>query len=367
MAWNLFVRKEIPTVETPKNTTRQLTRELCIFMVFILVLSVSAGVYPYIATVNPRGIDAGQDISNYVEWANIVEGEFTQIFNVSGGSRPLIFLAIMGFQKITGLETLAAIRFLPVFLNPLMVLTFFFLIQEATQDVWLAAVAAFFTATGYPVTVNMSSYFLTNVLALCFAFLSLGFLVRRMRLGERKNLIISLLFGALLIFTHPWTFVQFYVVFLVISVLLLFFSKSREGTQGIIFDVFIYTISLGVVDFLKTFIFRGVGGVAASTRVIIGLTTLSTFWTDIVVSLKIMFGGLYSNLLLLGLALLGLLIARSRGFLDHYYELFLGLSSLVFVMGDTVIKSRVLYNFPIVFLIFSSSSPISVKTCPQSQ
>ena len=53
---------------------------------------------------------------------------------------------------------------------------------------------------------------------------------------------------------------------------------------------------------------------------------------------------------LLGLAILGILISRPKRFFDHYIEIFLGLSSLVFLVGDSTIKSRVFYNFPIGFL-----------------
>jgi len=115
---------------------------------------------------------------------------------------------------------------------------------------------------------------------------------------------------------------------------------------------------LGVVDFLKVILFRGVAGVAASRTALTGLTSLGAYWTDTAMSLSIMFGGLYSNLVFLGLAILGLLVSGRKKFMDHYFEILLGLSSLVFLVGDASIKSRVLYNFPIGFLAAQGFSSV---------
>lgn len=196
----------------------------------------------------------------------------------------------------------------------------------------------------------MSAYFLTNVLALVFVFSSLGFLLRGVRVGKRVNLVFAIFSGALLVFTHPWVFDQFYVSFLFTSILLIYFWRKRGYRADQMSDFFVYTIALGVFDVLKVLLFRGVGGVAASSTIITGLTSIGSFWVDTVVSLSISFGGLYSNLVLLGLAIFGVLLLRFRSFFEFYLGVFLGLSSLGFIIGDAMIKSRLLYNFPIGYL-----------------
>ena len=172
-------------------------------------LSVVAALYPYSPAINPRGLNVGVDIQAYVRAGKIVEGNPFQAFNVSGGSRPLIFLAIYGFQGLLGSDVSTAVMFLPVILNPLMVAAAFFLAFEAFGDWRLSSWAAFFTACGYQVTVGMYSYFLTNMLALSLAFLSLGFLFRSLRRGCNVSLASASVLGVLLVFTYPWTFDQY--------------------------------------------------------------------------------------------------------------------------------------------------------------
>jgi hypothetical protein len=334
---------------------------LFVFLAAIVFLSMFSSVYPYLEAVNPRGIHAGRDVSHYIEWAQLVELNISEIYNAYGGSRPVIFLTILGFQRLAGLETLAAVRFLPVLLNPLLVLSIFFLVREATQDDRIAVTAAFFTATGYPVTVNMSSYFLANILALIFLFLSLGFLIRGAKLEKRINFVYAIFCGALLVFTHPWTFDQFYIPFLVTLILLIYFWRKKGYRVEQISDLIVYTIALGVFDVLKVLLFRGVGGVAASSAVITRLTSVGSFWVDTVVSLSITFGGLYSNLIVFGLAILGILLLKYRSFFEFYLGAFLGLSSLGFIVGDATIKSRLLYNFPIGYLAAVGFSAIITR------
>ena len=347
-AWHYF--KELPSLESVERVREKASVELLVFLAAIVFLSMFSSVYPYLEAVNPRGIHAGRDVSDYIEVAQLVEADISEVFKASGGSRPVIYLVILGFQRLFGLETLAAVRFLPVILNPLLVMSIFFLVREACRDDRIAVTAAFFTATGYPVTVNMSAYFLTNVLALVFVFLSLGFFIRGVRLEKRINLVYAIVLGAFLVFTHPWAFDQFYVPFIVISIFFIYFWSKREYKEKQMSDFFVYTISLGVIDVIKVIIFRGVGGVAASSTIITRLTSIGSFWADTVVNLSMTFGGLYSNLVLLGLAILGVLLLRFRSFFEFYLGVFLGLSSLGFIIGDATIKSRLLYNFPIGYL-----------------
>jgi hypothetical protein len=53
-----------------------------------------------------------------------------------------------------------------------------------------------------------------------------------------------------------------------------------------------------------------------------------------------------SNLLLLGLALLGLYYLSYRELADEYFRWFIFLTSLVFILSTVDNKSRLLYNIP---------------------
>jgi hypothetical protein len=109
----------------------------------------------------------------------------------------------------------------------------------------------------------------------------------------------------------------------------------------------LYSISLGLTDFVKYIFYAGESGITASLTPIEYLTNVSGFWPSTVVSFKYMFGGLYSNLLLLLLILIGILFYRPSNDLENVNQIFLGLSSAVFLIGNQMVKSRIFYNIPI--------------------
>jgi hypothetical protein len=115
-----------------------------LFYVFILLLSVLAPLYPVFPSVNPRSGMIGVDINDYVVAADLVEEDLSQVFRVAGGSRPLIYLLIHGFQGLRGFETYSSIVFLPVLLMPLLILSVFFFTFEVFRDREIAEWAAFF-------------------------------------------------------------------------------------------------------------------------------------------------------------------------------------------------------------------------------
>jgi len=317
----------------------------------LLVLSVFLGVvaalYPYSPAVNPEGRGVGVDISHYVEVAEVVERDLSQAFDVWGGSRPVIFLLIYGFQRLIGSDASTAVKFLPVILNPLMIATAFFLAYEAFGDEWIAGWTAFFTACGYQVTVGMYSYFLTNMLALSLAFLSLGFLFRSLRRGCDLSLVLAVISGILLVFTHPWTFDQ-YVATTILTIIVSFYrTRKEEGGYEKIKRSLLYVAFLGLADIFKMLLFHGAGAISASSTLVNKISSLPEFWLDSIFGFRLLYGGMISVIVLVGLAVHGVYLIRVREFPDIYFTVFPAVTSLLFLIGDETIKSRLLYNVPV--------------------
>lgn len=111
--------------------------------------------------------------------------------------------------------------------------------------------------------------------------------------------------------------------------------------------MFSYVVALGFADVLKTLVFGGLGGVAASTSFFSRLTSVSKFWSSLEFCFRIQYNGLMSVLVLFGLAIGGVLSLRLRNTRELYLWIFMAATSLVFLFGDEVIKSRLLYNVPI--------------------
>ena len=317
----------------------------------LLVLSVFLGVvaalYPYFPAVNPEGKGVGVDIPHYVKAAEIVERDLSQAFEVMGGSRPVIFLLIYGFQRLIGSDASTAVKFLPVILNPLMIATAFFLAYEAFRDEWTAGWTAFFTACGYQITIGMYSYFLTNMLALSLVFLSLGFLFRSLRRGCDLSLILAVIPGILLVFTHPWTFVQ-YVATTILTIIVSFYRTRKENdSYEKIKRATIYVAFLGFADFGKTILFHGYGSFSANSMVLNRISGLPKFWMESIFSFRLLYGGTISVVFLVGLAVLGVYIIEISEFSEIYFIVFLAVTSFLFMISDEMIKSRLLYNVPI--------------------
>ena len=325
------------------------------FLLLIFCFSALAAVYPYLHNVNPVGGDVGIDVQDYVKNAELIENDPTQLFDVLYGQRPLVFLVIFGFQKLFNLDALTVIRFLPVLLNPLLALTVFFFANQIFDDNRIAVCASFFTVFGFPIAVGMYSYFLSNMLGLCLVYSSLGFLFRTLKNGSKISLVLAFSFGALLLFTHPWTFDQYFAPLILIIFILPQIVNHNLLDQRISGNIlsraryvlFFFLVLLLVIELLKVNIFQGYGGIAALKTFFRSLTSIDKLWYDFIYPLKYRFGGLLSNVILIGLAFVGILAIRLRNVPKFYLWILMFTTSALFLISNGIVKSRFFYNMPL--------------------
>ena len=328
-----------------KKVVRVLDRS-AYFLLALVLLSVFVAYYPYLPSINPDGRAVGVDYHHYVAAASLVEGNLSQALSVMGGSRPMIFLLISGFQRIFKGDISATVKFLPVLLNPLLVLSVFFLGLEMFLEDEVALWAGFFTLFGIQVTVGMYSYFLTNMLGLSLILFSLAFLLRALRCGDHPSLVLSCLVGSLLVFTHPWSFVQYFVA-LILAAGFVLFDVGRERFFSGSWMVVVYLVSLGFSEILKIMVVPGKSGGSVVSTATEGVSGLSSFWTDSIFSFRLLYGGTISCVMLLGLSIVGIYLIKGRGFPDLLLKVLPAASSLLFFIGDEVIKTRLFYNIPL--------------------
>ena len=340
-AWDSRLEGNMPhSKNTDKNT-------VYILLSSAVLLSVISSIYPYLTNINPGGLNIGVDIQVYVDWAKIVNHDITQAFNISGGSRPLIHLMIIFFKRLSGLSFDSTVRYLPAILNPLLVLSMFVFSYEMTTDLRIAAWASFFTATGYQITVNMYSYFLANILGLSLIFLSLGLLFRTIRKGDRKSLIAASALGSLLVYTHPWTFIQYYASIFVSTAISYYHHRKKGKAQEYLKPIVTYLALLAAAELVKSQLFNGYGGVAATSSVVNSLAGLNEFWFSSIYNFRLLFGGFMSNNILLILAIIGAYSIGHKKIHELFLTTLLALTTIVFLIGNEHIKARLLYNIPI--------------------
>jgi len=209
--------------------------------------------------------------------------------------------------------------------------------------------SAFFMLTGIQVTVGIYSYFLTNMLALSLALFSVGLLLTALNKSSYSYLAGAILLGGLLPFVHPWTMDQFLGATGVVALFVGFDLLKNRANKVTFLMLSIYIASLFGFDASKTYLFQGVGGVQASIAVTSRLVGLGEFWSSSIFSFRLLFGGALSSILFLGLALVGVYFLDQKSLSHKFWIVFMATSSLVFLIGDETIKSRLLYNIPIPF------------------
>ena len=325
------------------------SKHTILILMGLVLFAVFAALYPYAWGVNPEGLNVGVDAPSYVKNAVLVDADVSKAFSVMSGSRSLIFLAIYGFQRVTGLDVNSAVKYFPIVLVPFLVLSAFFLGFQITGRKRIALWSAFFMLTGIQVTVGIYSYFLTNMLALSLALFFVGLLLTALNKGSYGYLAGAILIGGLLLFVHPWTMYQFLGATGGVALFVGLDSLKNRANKVTFLILSICIASLVGFDASKTYLFQGFGGVQTFGAVTSRLAGLGEFWSSTIFSFKLLFGGALSNILFLGLALVGVYFLDQKSLSHKFWIVFIATSSLVFLIGDETIKSRLLYNIPIPF------------------
>ena len=311
-----------------------------LLLVFSITLSAYASLYPYLPGVNPGNLDFGVDVKSYVKMFEAFEGR--SVLDRLRETRLFFLLFLQLFKTVTGLDSLSAIRFLPIVLNPMFVASSYYFTYECFRNSRIAAWAAFFASTGYVIPVGMYSYFLTNNLALCLILLSLGLLLRAVREADDRYLALACILGVLLVFTHPWTMDQYLAGLPLLAAYLWLRESQRDAVA-----LGKYLLVVAFFEVVKTFMLQSVGGAAATSTAVSGLTGLSGFWFSSIFSFRYLYGGFMSNALPFVYAIMGIFRLDRTTHPGRYLYVFMVLTSLVFLLSGETTKSRLLYNVPV--------------------
>ncbi|MFX0134300.1 MAG: hypothetical protein ACFFDN_11715 [Candidatus Hodarchaeota archaeon] len=254
------------------------------------------------------------------------------------------------------MKLLETIKYLPVLLNPLLVLSVYFMVSQATGDQEWAGLTSLITASGFKITVGMYAYFLTNILGLVFIFSALGFLFKTLRTRQKVYFVSASGLGSLAVFTHPWTFAQYYVA----TALFLFYIYFREKRYSESLIVLAYLVITGLVDVLKGAI-GGLGAYGAISSTVPGLIGIWEFWGNNIFAFRQMYGGLLSNTVLLVFAVFGACLLNRRRSYQFFLTLLLLVSLIFYLVVDGGAQTKLLYNIP--FSVIASLSILFLVRC----
>lgn len=119
---------------------------------------------------------------------------------------------------------------------------------------------------------------------------------------------------------------------------------------------------IGLAELLAQAFSAGESGVSSMSAAVEGVLASSGVWSSTLMGFFFLNGGLASNLVLICLSIVGVyVIGRERPW-GVFLPVLVFLSSLVFIFGDAVIKTRLVYNIPLHF--FAAVGLDSVKEEP---
>lgn len=318
-----------------------------LLLAFSVYLSFYAAQYPYLPAVNPNDVNFGADIDRYVEVIEMIAGSENPLLQIVTVGRGFFYVFFFAFQGLTGLDTVHAVRLLPALLNPMYVLASFYFAWECFRNFEVAAWSSFFASTGFVVTLGMSIFLVSNNLALVLALFSLGLLFRAIRLRGRLCLVAASLFGGLLVFTHPWTMAQYLAGVLVLVLYL--WLRGSGGDGHALGCVIGYLAVVGVSELSASLLSVNDSGASVASSAVQGLLASNLVWSSTLYGFFTINAGLLSNIVLMVLAAVGLFLLGRKDSWEVYTFFLVFLSSIVFLFGDGVVKTRLIFNVPFGF------------------
>jgi len=300
--------------------------------------------------VSPGGIEAGIDFQGYVKVLQTVEDDPWMFLKVMRGERPFLFLLLHVSRSLLNMSVVETLTYAPIVLNPLLVLSTYLFTRQVFHDSNKAMWASFFTVFGSTFSVAYYSYFLSNILGLSLILASLTLVFRALEKRDGPSLVAAMLLGGLTLFTHPWTFVHYFLPLLA-TLVWLGVGELRAGSVTLKAGYLVVCASAVVAFELFKSEFLGLyGGVAAFRAFTSSLSDPTHYVTHLVDGTRIRFGGFMANPVIIALAFVGLFYLRHRNERDLYLVLLFIATAAGFLVGGEVIKSRFIFNAPLCIL-----------------
>jgi hypothetical protein len=364
----LDLKEDIPqTLSYTYEQNRLKTQTKIGFLILAMILSIVLALIPQHPLINKDKQLIGSDTPSYVTWI----GELAKSKNVSdvvyqafvsqgnNGDRPLSLIFLFLVYQVAGLEV---IEHFPIILGPGIVLAFYLLTLELTRNEKIALIAAFFGAVSLHTLIGIYGSLYANWLGLIVGYISIAFLFRYLRSGRLSDIVVFsiLLIGVL--FTHVYTWTVLAAVsgtFLVVMLLVVLWNKKKKRDKNsnisnhftkrrIIWLLVAILLSI-VVDVTRVSLTSSSGGVEQDIQLAgtnFGLEQFNMRWRILHATAHESFGGVFSNFIILILALFWVLKSNLRNTCTVFLMIFLSVGLLPLYIGSLTLQTRVFYDIP---------------------
>lgn len=364
----LDLKEDIPqTLSDAYEQNRVKTQTKIGFLILAMILSIVLVLIPQHPLINKDNQLIGSDTPSYVTWI----GELAKSKNVSdvvyqafvslgnNGDRPLSLIFLFLVYQVAGLEV---IEHFPIILGPGIVLAFYLLTLELTRNEKIALIAAFFGAVSLHTLIGIYGSLYANWLGLIVGYISIAFLFRYLRSGRLSDIVVFsiLLIGVL--FTHVYTWTVLAAVsgtFLVVMLLVVLWNKKKKRDKNsnisnhftkrrIIWLLVAILLSI-VVDVTRVSLTNSSGGVEQDIQLAgtnFGLEQFNMRWRILHATAHESFGGVFSNFIILILALFWVLKSNMREPSTIFLMIFLSVGLLPLYIGSLTLQTRIFYDIP---------------------
>jgi hypothetical protein len=364
----LELKEDIPhTLSDAYEQNRLKTQTKIGFLILAMILSIVLVLIPQHPLINKDNQLIGSDTPSYVTWI----GELAKSKNVSdvvyqafvsqgnNGDRPLSLIFLFLVYQVAGLEV---IEHFPIILGPGIVLAFYLLTLELTRNGKIALIAAFFGAVSLHTLIGIYGGLYANWLGLIVGYISIAFLFRYLRSGRLSDIVVFsiLLIGVL--FTHVYTWTVLAAVsgtFLVLMLLVVLWNKKKKRdknsnisnhfTKRRITWLLVAILLSIVVDVTRVSLTSSSGGVEQDIQLAgtnFGLEQFNMRWRILHATAHESFGGVFSNFIILILALFWVLKSNMRNPGTVFLMIFLSVGLLPLYIGSLTLQTRVFYDIP---------------------
>jgi hypothetical protein len=368
----LDLKEDIPqTLSDAYEQKRVKTQTKIGFLALAMILSVVLVLIPQHPLINRDNQLIGTDTPSYVTWI----GELAKSKNVSdlvyqafisqgnNGDRPLslIFLFLV-YQVAGGNNVSEVVEHFPIILGPGIVLAFYLLTMELTRNEKIALIAAFFGAVSLHTLIGIYAGFYANWLGLIVGYISIAFLFRYLRSGRLSDIVVfsTLLIGVLFAHVYTWTILAAVSgIFLVVMLLVVIWNNKKKRNKNsnisnhftkrrIIWLLIAVLLSI-VVDFTRVSLTSSSGGVEQDMQLAgtnFGLEQFNMRWRILIATVHDSLGGVFSNFIILILALFWVLKSNMREPSTVFLMIFLSAGLLPLYIGTWTLQTRVFYDIP---------------------
>lgn len=326
------------------------TKRIAVYLFLCIILAVTITLIPHIPIINPNNQRLGVDTPRYETWLTLMDNQSVSPINFalkSAGDRPLILLILFFITETTKADPFQVIEYGPIILAPLLILVTFFLTRALTSNDRISILASVLSTISFQTLIGIYSGFYANWLALVLGYAAFGLLVKCLKRPSKIGLVVLGLLMTGLLFAHTYTWA---IMISIAFVFLFVLHAVNYYPRKHLLLLYLVVSSSIAVDVLKSSWTGSLTGLESDVSIGFshgfGIAQFSERLGTLAESVQIYYGGVYANIVILGLVMYWLIRSQPRELANIFIMIYLSTALIPLFIGDYVLQSRILYDIP---------------------